>query len=60
MIPEISNKFKDSLHLEIRARDFDICNYLERHIAHLGAVVDQKPGLKDMITRTIASKADGM
>lgn len=59
-IPDINEKFKGSLHLEVRASDFDIRRYLEGHIAELGAVVTEKNDLRNAIIQSITEAVHGM
>ena len=60
VIPDISERFEGSPHLEVRASDFDIRRYLEGHIAELGAVVTEKNDLRDAIIDTITGAVHGM
>ncbi|KAK8080213.1 hypothetical protein PG997_008031 [Apiospora hydei] len=60
VIPDISEKFEGSPHLEVRASDFDIRRYLEGHIAELGAVITEKNDLRDAIMNSITEAVDGM
>ncbi|KAK8048380.1 hypothetical protein PG994_010110 [Apiospora phragmitis] len=60
VIPDISERFEGSPHLEVRASDSDIRRYLEGNIAELGAVVTEKIDLRDAIINTITDAVHGM
>ncbi|KAK0644279.1 hypothetical protein B0T16DRAFT_195007 [Cercophora newfieldiana] len=59
-LSEISDKFKDSVTQEIRARDDDIQRYLDEYMPRLGKFVVQRPELQEETSRTIVEAVDGM
>ena len=59
-IPEISEYFKDSMQLEIRASDHDVQRYLEGHISQLPRCVLRSSELQDEIKAEIIKAVDGM
>ena len=58
--PEIEKEFKQSISLEIRARDEDVQTYLAGNIARLPSFVSSNPDLLDNIKATISKTVDGM
>ena len=58
--PEICKRFKESISLEIRAKDEDVQTYLAGNIARLPSFVLSKPDLLDDIKATISKAVDGM
>ena len=58
--PEIEKEFKQSIPLEIRARDEDVKKYLDGNIARLPAIVWSHPDLLENIKATISKAVDGM
>ncbi len=59
-IPEILEKFKGGLTLEIRAEDEDVQKYLADNMTRLPSFVLSSPDLQKEITATIAKAVDGM
>lgn len=59
-IPEILDRFKNDVSLEIRARDEDVQRYLAGHMTRLPSFVSSSPGLEDEIKATISKAVDGM
>ncbi|KAJ4182613.1 hypothetical protein NW759_017119 [Fusarium solani] len=59
-IPEIMDRFKTSLSIEIRASPDDVARYLEGHIGQLPSFVRQDRQLQEEITTGISEAADGM
>jgi ankyrin repeat protein len=59
-IPEISEHFKDSIQLEIRANDHDVQRYLEGHMSQLPRCVLSSSELQDEIKAEIIRAVDGM
>ena len=58
--PEILERFKESISLEIRAKDEDVQTYLDGNIARLPAIVWSNPDLLENIKATISKAVDGM
>ena len=58
--PEIEKEFKQSIQLEIRARDEDVQIYLAGNIARLPSFVSSNPDLLDNIKATISKAVGGM
>ncbi|KAI9766660.1 MAG: hypothetical protein M1839_004783 [Geoglossum umbratile] len=59
----ISDEFRDDYHLEIRASNQDITRYLQERLSaasKLSVYTDKDPKLRDTITSTIVTKAQGM
>jgi len=59
-IPEVTNKFKDCMELEIRAADEDVERYIEGQISRLPSCVSRKADLHDEIKTGIIQAVDGM
>jgi Cdc6-like AAA superfamily ATPase len=59
-IPEITEKFKGSAILEIRAMDEDVDRYLDGHISQLPYFVQRNPELQEKIKTEIVKAVDGM
>jgi len=59
-IPEILEKFKECMSLEIRARDADVQTYLTGHMTRLPPFVLENPDLQHEIKATISKTVDGM
>ena len=59
-IPDITEQFKGSLSLEIRANDGDVRKYLEGHMPQLQSCVMRKPDLQEEIKTEIVKAVDGM
>jgi hypothetical protein len=59
-IPEIDERFKDSMRLEIRASNQDIQIYLDGHISQLPRCVRRSAELRDEIKAEIIKAVDGM
>jgi Cdc6-like AAA superfamily ATPase len=59
-IPEITEKFNESLQLEIRASDQDVERYLHNHILQLPKCVLNSLGLQEEIKDRILKAVDGM
>jgi hypothetical protein len=59
-IPEILERFKESVSLEIRARDEDVRAYLASHMTRLPPFVLSNPDLQNEIKATISKAVDGM
>jgi hypothetical protein len=59
-IPDIMDKFSQSIHLEIRASKEDIERYLEGHIGQLSAADEWSGQLQDEIKSGISDAVDGM
>ena len=57
---EIVEKFKESLSLEIRARDEDVQIYLASSMERLPSFVCSNPGLQNKVKATISKAVDGM
>ena len=59
-IPEITEKFKGSLSLEICASDIDVQRYLDGRMSELPLFVLKSPGLQDEIKTMISKAIHGM
>jgi nucleoside phosphorylase len=59
-IPEITNHFKRSIALEVRASDGDMRRYLESRISHAESRIFQRPNIKEEIEAGIIKIADGV
>ncbi|KAH8701007.1 nucleoside phosphorylase domain-containing protein, partial [Talaromyces proteolyticus] len=61
-IPDIRAEFerRESILLEIRARDGDVRSYLEGHMSRLPSFVKRQPNLQEEIKTEIACAVDGM
>jgi hypothetical protein len=59
-IPEILETFKESMSLEIRARDEDVQTYLAGHMTRLPSFVLSSPDLQNEVKATISKAVDGM
>ena len=59
-IPEILETFKESMSLEIRARDEDVQIYLAGHMTRLPSFVLSNPDLQNEVKATISKAVDGM
>lgn len=58
--PEITQMFKESMSLEIRARDEDVQRYLAGHMIRLPSFVSSSPDLQNKIKLAISKAVDGM
>jgi NACHT domain len=59
-IPDIQETFKESISLEIRARDEDVQTYLAGHMKRLPSFVLGNSDLQDEIKAAISKAVDGM
>ena len=59
-IPEIVERFKESISLEIRANDEDLQTYLAGHMEQLPPFVLSSPGLQNEVKATISHATNGM
>ena len=59
-IPEITEKFKHNVSLEIRASNADVRTYLDGHISQLPAFVRRNPELQEEIKTDIVNAVHGM
>jgi hypothetical protein len=59
-IPEISDKFKGSISLEIRASSEDVRRYLDHHMFRLPGFVGRSPELQEEIKSKIMQSVQGM
>jgi hypothetical protein len=59
-IPEIIQRFKGSVPLEIRASHEDVQRYLDGHMLELPEFVRRNPGLQEEIKNEIVKAVDGM
>ena len=59
-IPGITEQFRGSLSLEIRANDGDVRRYLDGHMSQLRPFVSRKPDLQEEIKTEIIKAVDGM
>lgn len=59
-IPEVIEKFGDSISLEIRASEQDVQKYIDGHISHLPSFVRCRPDLQEEIKTAIINAVDGM
>jgi len=58
--PEITEMFKGSVTLEIRASDEDVRSYLDGHMFQLPSFVRRNPELREEIMTSIVPAVDGM
>ena len=58
--PEIVERFKESISLEIRAKDEDVQTYLAGHMKRLPTFVLSSPELQNEVKATISKAVDGM
>jgi NACHT domain len=59
-ISGIQETFKESISLEIRARDEDVQTYLADHMTRLPSFVLSSPDLQNVVKATISKAVDGM
>ncbi|KAF2182154.1 hypothetical protein K469DRAFT_752251 [Zopfia rhizophila CBS 207.26] len=59
-IPEINEKFKESMSLEIRASNHDVQRYLDGHMSQLPGCVLRSSELQDKIKTEIIKAVDGI
>ena len=59
-IPEVTERFKDNVSLEIRAHPGDVQRYIEGNMAHMPSCVARNPDLFKEITVKIVQAVDGM
>ena len=59
-IPDITDEFKRSPSLEIRANDGDVRRYLDGHMSQLRSFVLRNPNLQEEIKTEIVKAVDGM
>ena len=59
-IPDITEEFKGSPSLEIRASDGDVRRYLDGHMSQLRPFVSRKPDLQEEIKTAIVMAVGGM
>ncbi|KAI9727372.1 MAG: hypothetical protein M1834_008443 [Cirrosporium novae-zelandiae] len=59
-IPEIVNRFKESMSLEIRASEEDVRKYLDGQMSRFRPFVSRDPDLQNMIKTKIVKAVDGM
>lgn len=59
-IPEITERFSNSLHLEILASEQDVGKFLDSHISQLPSCVLRSPKLQDEIKVEIINSVEGM
>ncbi|KAH7377125.1 ankyrin repeat protein [Plectosphaerella cucumerina] len=60
LIQNITDRFKDSISLEIRAHPEDVRRYVKDNISKLPSCVERNPGLQAEIVSKIERAADGM
>ena len=60
LIPDITDEFRGSPSLEIRANDGDVRRYLDGHMSQLRSFVSRNPKLQDEIKTEIVKAVDGM
>jgi Cdc6-like AAA superfamily ATPase len=60
LIPEITERFKESISLEIRASEEDVRRYLDGHMLQLPGFVIKSPELQEEIKTEIVRSVDGM
>ena len=58
--PEILERFKESISLEIRAKDEDVQTYLAGHMKRLPSFVLSSPDLQSEVKATISKAVNGM
>jgi hypothetical protein len=59
-IPEITERFKGSMSLEIRANEHDVRRYVDGHMSHLPSFVGRSLDLQEEIKTKIIKAVDGM
>ncbi|KAK4163274.1 hypothetical protein QBC43DRAFT_301253 [Cladorrhinum sp. PSN259] len=59
-IPEISEKFQNSVLLEIRAKEQDVQGYVKANLSHLPSFVGRSLALQEEIMTKIINATDGM
>jgi hypothetical protein len=59
-IPEVNERFKNSMRLEIRASDHDVQRYLDGHLSQLPTCVLRNSELQDEIKAAIVKAVNGM
>jgi hypothetical protein len=59
-MPEVTEKFKGSISLEIRASEEDVRRYLDSHLFRLPAFVSRRPDLQEEIKTGIVLLVKGM
>ncbi|KAH6995460.1 hypothetical protein BKA56DRAFT_509110, partial [Ilyonectria sp. MPI-CAGE-AT-0026] len=59
-IPEITEKFKESTILDIRASTEDVRRYVDGHMSHLPSFVTRRSDLKEDVKTEIVKAVDGM
>ena len=59
-IPEITEKFKGSILLEIRASKQDVRSYIDGHMSYLPSFVERNLDLQEEIKTEIVAAIDGM
>jgi hypothetical protein len=59
-LPEMTEKFYEGVHLEIRASNQDVERYLDGHMSQLPGCVLRSPDLQDEIKTDIIKAVDGM
>jgi Cdc6-like AAA superfamily ATPase len=59
-IPEIMERFKRIISLEIRASEHDVRRYVDGHISHLPSLVERSLDLQEEIKTGIVKAVDGM
>lgn len=59
-IPDIEDKFKEALRLEVRASDKDVEKFVTGQIGRLPNVVQRNEELKDLVKNEITQAVDGM
>ncbi|KAK4232838.1 hypothetical protein C8A03DRAFT_39511, partial [Achaetomium macrosporum] len=57
---DVTERFKDSVPLEIRARPGDVQRYIEGNMAHMPSCVARNPDLREEIITKIVQAVDGM
>ncbi|KAF4331614.1 nucleoside phosphorylase domain protein, partial [Fusarium beomiforme] len=60
LIPNIMESFKDSITLEIRARDEDVRTYVHNHISRLPASIRHSPELQEEVISGIIDSVGGV
>jgi hypothetical protein len=59
-IPDIEEKFKEALRLEVRASDEDVKKFVAGQMDRLPNVVQRNEELKDLVKNEITQAVDGM
>lgn len=59
-VPEVIAMFEESLLIEIRASEDDVCRYLDNHLTQLPSFVSRSVELRDEIKNNIVKAVDGM